>query len=158
FEGRTRTHLSALLFNITNLKFDDRTTTLNDHIMAFENKWNILRQSTASAIMGTDSLAAGIKAFVNTDAWKATMMLATLPKIATYQNIINNMTSGITDTTYATTIVRLRVPRICPSQSRKDKLLEAPSAFSTTNMFCGFCKKLGYPGISYNEVDCRAKK
>jgi len=67
-------HLSALLLGITKQRFDDRTTTITDHIATFESKWNILRQTTAIATIGTDSLAAGVKTFVNTDPWKVTII------------------------------------------------------------------------------------
>jgi len=58
YEGRTRMHLTSLLLNITTMRLDDRATTINEHIMTFDS-----------------------------DAWKATLLLGTLPKIQLYQNI-----------------------------------------------------------------------
>jgi len=153
-------HLSALLLGITKLRFDDRTTTITDHIATFESKWNILRQTTATATVGTDSLAAGVKTFVNTDAWKATMLLTTLPNITTYQNIINNITSGSDDPTFATVVLRLQelATMTKPSSTKRNSNIDPQSAFATSTMFCGYCKRKGFPGTSHNEIDCRTKK
>ena len=38
YEGRTRTHLSSLLLNITTLWYDDCTITVSDHINIFEKR------------------------------------------------------------------------------------------------------------------------
>ena len=84
--------MSALVLTSVKLRFDDRRTTITDDTTLFENKWNLLRLNTATATMGTDSMAAGIKSFTLTEKWKATMLLATLPQIQTYQNIIDNIT------------------------------------------------------------------
>jgi len=151
-------HLSALLLGITELRFDDRTTTITNHIATFESKWNIFRQTTATATIGTDSLAAGVKIFVNTDAWKVTMLLTTLPNITTYQNIINNITSGSDDPTFATVVLRLQELAIKPSSTKRNSNTDPQSAFATSTMFCRYYKRKGFPSTSHNEIDCRTKK
>ena len=107
YEARTRTHMSALLLAIVKLKFDDRKTIMTDHIAVFENKWNVLRLTAESATMGTDSMAAGIKSFTLSEGCKATMLLATLPQIQTYQNIIDEITSSNDAPIYANVVLRL---------------------------------------------------
>ena len=160
YEGKTRTHLSALLLNVVNLKYDDRKIPVSEYITSFENKWNLLRLNTSSTTPGTNTLGAGIKNFVNTDAWKATMLLSTLPKIATYQNIMDNITGLTVEPSYTQVVLRLKeLSERHTTRSRPSTTGEAPSAFATTTtMFCGYCKKKGFPGTSHNEVDCRTKK
>ena len=45
FEGRTRTHLTALLLAITTLKYDGLKQSINKHISTYETKWNTLWQT-----------------------------------------------------------------------------------------------------------------
>ena len=58
YHGRTRTHL-LYLFSAVSTHFDDRKSSLTDHIAAFEAAWLLLATSTAC----TDSMAAAIKNF-----------------------------------------------------------------------------------------------
>lgn len=158
YDGRARMHLSALLLNIVHLRYDGRNTSISEHIMTFENKWNLLCQNTASATAGTNSLAAGIKNFSNTDSCKATMLLATLPKIQIYQNIIYSITGTTEEPAYSKVVLRLGELSERAHSRQPKSATEAPSAFTSTTMFCGYCKKRGFPETSHNEVDCRAKK
>ena len=68
YEDCTRTHLTALLLNITMMRFDDRTTTMSDHIISFEKKWAILRQTITSAEASSTTQAGAIKHFSSSDA------------------------------------------------------------------------------------------
>ncbi|KAF8434254.1 hypothetical protein BGX38DRAFT_1275659 [Terfezia claveryi] len=141
------------------LRFDDRKTTIADHITTFEGKWNLLRLNTATAEAGTNSLAAGIKNFINTDAWKATMLLATLPKFQNYQNIIDNITSTSEDPSYGTIVLRLKeLSERSRTSQQREKSAEPPSAFATVTKNCTYCKSKGWPGTSHNESECRTKK
>lgn len=166
YEGKTRTHLSALLLSITNLRFDDRKNSITEHITSFENKWLMLSQNVSTTTAGTDSLAAGIKHFVATDGWKATLLLSTLPHIPTYQNIVSNITSGSDAPSYATVVLRLKElsawnPR---REQRKEDQQEPAAAFVThpaafaayqsVQNPCGYCKNKGFPGTSHEEKDC----
>ena len=99
YEGRTRTHLHHL-FKATMAKFDDRKTMLMEHISAFKNSWLKLSQNVASATAGTDSIVAGIKNFTRTDPWKASMLLASLPLIQAYTNVIDNIATKEDTVTY----------------------------------------------------------
>ena len=155
YEGRPRAHLTAPF----NFRFDDREGTISEHIAAFENKWNLLRLHTASATAGTDSMAAGIKNFANSDSCKATMLLATLPGTQTYQNIIEDITTGTADPSYATTVSRLK-ELLKRTKTYKEKSAEPPSTFATTKVgrFCGYCQSKGWPGTSHNESECRTKR
>jgi len=160
-EGRTRTHLSSLLLNITTLRYDDRTITMSDHINIFEKKWSTLRQSVASATAGPDTLASAIKHFAHSDGWKATLLLGILPKIPLYHNIIDNITAGMDAPAYSVIVLRLKElsDRTIQRKTKKDEP-EPPAAFATERpqRFRGYCKTKGWPGTSHNEVDCRTKK
>ena len=105
--------------------------------------------------------AASIKHFINNDAWKASMLLASLPHIALYQNIVDNITSSSEEPSYAKVVLRLRELSDRSKQRKKDITTAEPStAFATdrSQKFCGYCKKAGWPGISHNEIDYRWKK
>lgn len=162
YEGKTRTHLSALLLSITSFRYDDRKNSMNEHITTFKTKWLMLTQSVATATAGTTTLAAGIKNFVMTDGWKATLLLSTLPHLPTYQNIINNITSEADAPSYATVVLRLKELTAWSSrQNRKEEQPEPAAAFATYRTVqnpCGYCKSKGFPGTSHEEKDCRSKR
>ena len=65
YEGRTRTHLLHL-FSAVSTRFDDRKTSLAEHINTFEAAWLSLAQDVTTAVAGNDSMAAGIKNFTLT--------------------------------------------------------------------------------------------
>ena len=163
FEGRTRTHLTAPLLAITTLKYDDRKQSISEHISAYETKWNILRQTVASETAGSNSQAASIKHFINNDAWKASMLLASLPHIALYQNIVDNITRSSEEPLYSKVVLRLRELSDRSKIRKKEttNTAEPSAAFASedrTRRFCGYCKKAGWPGTSHNEIDCKWKK
>jgi len=164
YEGRTRMHLTSLLLNITTMRLDDRATTINEHIMTFEKRWAILRQTVASATADSTTQAGAIKYFASSDAWKATLLLGTLPKIQLYQNIVDTITAGTADPSYNSIVIKLKELNDRPTarKFKKDEPLEPPSAFATEGTrerkFCGYCKSKGWPGTSHNENECRTKK
>ena len=154
YGGRTETYLSSLFLSILTLRYDDRKTTINEHITTFENQWNQLRQNVASA---TNSLAAGARDFVNTDSWKATMLLSTLPQ---YQNIIVNTTGANSEPSYPKTVLRLRELSDRSKNVREGRKEEAepPAVFGAKVVRCQYCRSKGWPGTSHDERDCRTKK
>lgn len=161
FEGRTRTHLTALLQAITSLKFDDRKGTIQEHIAAFESRWNALRQNVASETASATSQAGAIKNFANNDAWKASMLLLSLPNISSYENIVNNITSSSEEPSYAKVVLRLR-ELSQRSHHRKDATTPtAPQAAFATSQYatktCTYCRSKGYPGKGHEESECRTK-
>ena len=59
-------------------------------------------------IAGITTPMNSIKYFMNTNVWKATMLLSTLLNIQVYQNIINNITGINTDPIYTQGTLILR--------------------------------------------------
>ena len=109
FEAQTRTHMTALLLNLVTLRFDHRKgSSLNDHINEFEGHWLKLAQAAAAGSSTKGSMAADIKTFSQSDAWKASLLLATFPRIQPYINIVQNITASEDKPTYANVIIRLR--------------------------------------------------
>lgn len=163
YEGQTRIHLTALFANIVHLKYDDRKDgTLPEHITTFKSHWLKLSQAAATGEAG--SLAADIRTFVQSDGWKASLLLATLPRFQPYANIIDNITSKEDKPTYANTVMRLReIPPQIKRLEKNNEYTEPPAAFASFQKYnvrtpCAYCKKQGYPGTSHEEKDCRSKK
>ena len=76
-----------------------------------------------------------------------------------YLNIIANITSKDDKPSYSGIVMRLW--EINPRSIKKEKRIEPPAAFYTnsqTRCFCAYCKPKGWPGTSYNKIDCRIKK
>ena len=119
YEGQTRTHMTALFSNLVSLRFDDSDgSTLMDHIVQFEGNWlRLAAQAAATGSSTAGSMAADIKTFSQSDAWKAYILLATLPGIQPYINIVQNITSTEDKPTYANVIIRLKeIPQNRPEQ------------------------------------------
>ena len=78
-------------------------------------------------------------------------------------NIIDNITSKEDTVSYANTVIRLKKISERPTtrrQARTDSD-EVSTAFVTEDRprrFCGYCKKVGWPDTSHNEIDCKWKK
>lgn len=162
YEGQTRTHMTALFSNLVNLRFDDRKAhTLLDHISQFEGHWLKLAQAAATGSTTPGSMAADIKTFSQSDAWKASLLLATLPRIQPYINIVQNITSTEDKPTYANVIIRLKEISIRPKGAgvKSESGSEPQAAFvSTLRVRCQYCKSKGWPGTSHDEKDCRTKR
>ena len=157
YEGRTRTHLLHL-FSAISTKFDDRKTTLTEHIATFEAAWLRLAQNVATATAGTDSMAAGIKYFTLTDSWKAAMLLQSLPKIQPYLNLVMNITSSQDTPTYADTIIRLKKAQQTKSSKATEATISASAFITTERKSCAYWKAKGRPGNSHWEQDCWSKR
>ena len=71
-------HMSTLLLNISNLRFDDYTASITEHISAFKTKYSLFRKNTSNATASTNLLATGIKNFNHANVWKAIMLLSTV--------------------------------------------------------------------------------
>jgi len=122
--------MTALFMNLVQLRFDDRKAeSLSEHIT--RQSWLRLAQAAA----------AELTLFVGPTAWKASLLLATIPP---YINIIDNITSKEDKPTYANTVLRLKELNIRPTKQH-----EAPAAAAFTTggqrptKFCGYCKAKG---------------
>ena len=139
YEGHTRTHLFHL-FSAVNNRFDDRKTTLTEHNAAFDTAWLKLTQNVSSAESDNRTLAGAIKNFAQCDAWKATILLASLdslPRIQPYINIIDNISSKEDTPTYANTVISLKdIYTRIPTGSKKHLR-------NTEYKGCSYCKVRG---------------
>lgn len=168
YEGKTRTNLHYLLTSVTNMKYDDRTTSIDAHIADFEKRWSRLAATTKSS---TDPNSAGGVLFAMTECetLKSNLLLGTLPSF--YSNIVDNITTK-TEISYSDTTVRLRelVPRKRPNRTESTSSTAsgtAPAAFtanSPTNPWnngkiCNYCRaNKGWSGRGHLESECRNKK
>ena len=103
-----------VLFNaITELKFDNRQTTLTDHIKLFKERQLRLAQAVTSA--KPDSVPIKIKDMVSSSEQKAIFFLDSLSNIQPYINIINNITATSEKyLKYADVVIKLQDIQIKP--------------------------------------------
>jgi len=109
------------------LKYDDRKYgSLADHISKFEAHWLKLVQAAQAGHNTKDSLAEGIHPLTTSDAWKAALLLPTLPRIQPYPNIVDNITSKEDKPSYSGIVMRLR--EINPRSTKREEKVEPPAA------------------------------
>jgi len=99
FEGKTVTEFYALLDSITNIPFDDRKTTIEEHITHYEATWNrfvgVISRADLTAAED-DGFGAGLQKFAKSDRAKSEFLLKSLP--AYYSNTVENIRQKTTDT------------------------------------------------------------
>ena len=83
YEGKTATDLGTILNSVTRMTFDDRTTTIEDHISDYDKRWGFMK-STIGAMMTNETNKAnkfhsGISDLSQSDEAKAEFLLLTLP-------------------------------------------------------------------------------
>lgn len=162
YEGKTRTNLTALLSGVFKLQFDNRTSTIDDHINEFQIRWGRLASTVAGE---TDTLkAAGAYAVLTKcDSAKAQILLGTLPDY--YKMVVNNIASQSENPSYQSVTVQLRdlITKGTKAPNLKTQETAAPpTAFagqSKAEPICNYCKKVkGWSGRGHLEADCRTKK
>ena len=97
FKVKTVTDLRAVLSNITRLIFDDRKTTIDEHIAEYEKRWNFMR-STLNGDFDADIKEFGeaLKKLATCDRAKAELLLISLPLF--HSNLVENLCSKTEDT------------------------------------------------------------
>jgi len=92
YESKTATEFYALLNSLTNIAFDDRKATIEEHITHYEAIWNrfVGVISRANLITAEDNgFGAGLQKFAKSDRAKAEFLLKSLP--AYYSNTVENI-------------------------------------------------------------------
>ena len=165
FEGKTVTDLGAVLSNITRLIFDDRRTTIDEHIVEYEKRWNFMR-STLNGDFDTDVKEFGeaLKKLATCDRAKAELLLISLPPF--YSNLVENLRSK-TGYTYGdiSRQVRLYVParqkggRPKTEEGTRDNPVVLKTEPKTDNgKRCTYCQSKGWRGLNHEEKECFTKK
>ena len=54
YEGKTATDLGTVVQRVFNFLFDDRNSTIEDHITEFDKRWRFIK-STVNAMMTTEA-------------------------------------------------------------------------------------------------------
>lgn len=137
-QTRIHGHLTDLFINIMHLRYDDRKGSLEGHISTFELHWIKLVQAAEAGSSVDRSMAAGIVTFTRSDAWKASLLLGTLPRIQLYINIIKNITSGGDMPTYANVVLCLKE---LTTQSKQKKLTNSGVTWNDAEWWQSFLRE-----------------
>ena len=90
FEGRTTTEFYALLDSITSIHFDDRKSSIEEHVVRFERAWNIFAGIIVRAdLIKDDGFGEGLQKFAKSDTAKTEYLLRSLPSF--YANTIEKI-------------------------------------------------------------------
>ena len=105
FEGKTITEFYTLLSSILDIPYDDRKTTIDEHITKYERTWNtfvgiISRYDTT----GDDGFGEALKLLAKSGKAKAEFLLRSLPSF--YSNTVENIRAK--DYTYDDVVRKLR--------------------------------------------------
>jgi len=166
YEGKTATEFYALLDSLTNITFDDRKATIEEHITHYEATWNRFVGVISRADLITaedDGFGAGLQKFAKSDRVKAEFLLKSLP--AYYSNTVENIRAK--DHGYDDVARKLReyMPaRQKGSWSRKeaDGSKEDPLVLKVekkdNSKRCQYCINKGWKGLNHTESECDTKK
>jgi len=162
YEGKTRANLTALLHAVIKLQFDNRVSTIDEHINEFQIRWARLASTVAGSTDTTKS--AGAYAVVTKcDSAKAQILLGTLPDY--YKMVVNNIASQTENPTYHGVTVQLRdlITKNPKTAKNTESTLTNPTAFTIQStkaeQTCDYCrKKKGWSGRGHIEAECRTKR
>lgn len=164
FENKTSTNLSTLLGIAFRMFHSQQNETFNDHVQAFDQHWNVLVSTTASAKSNTDDEK--VKNFVSSNTLKLAIFLNTLPR--SFSNIVEVIRTD-TNISYAEAITRITNAKITANQRMWNKQTgteNPPNTAMATNTKppprvikkCDYCKThRGWSGIGHTEAECRNK-
>jgi transposase InsO family protein len=174
YEGRTTTEFYALLDSLTtSLVFDDRKTTVTEHITYYERTWNTFVGIISRAdLTNDDGFGKGLKEFSKSDKAKAEFLLKSFPPF--YSNTVENIRSK---DKYGYDDIARKLKEYVPNRQKSHRSRTPGSSPSddpivlktTTNTqdntirdngkHCDYCIKVKkWKGIGHTEDDCRTKK
>ena len=165
YEGKTATEFYALLDSLTNIPFDDRKNTINEHITHYEATWNrfvgVISRADLTAAED-DGFGAGLQKFAKSDRAKSEFLLKSLP--AYYSNTVENIRAK--DHGYGDVARKLR--EYVPARQRRSRKKEADSTKDDPLVLkvenkdngkrCQYCIAKGWKGLNHTESECRTKK
>ena len=91
YEGKTVTDMGGLIRKVVQMKFDDRTHTIDEQIGEFETNWNFMRTTISSGKfsnnISTDEDQ--MKKIAKSDGLKGIILLSSLPSY--YASLTENL-------------------------------------------------------------------
>jgi hypothetical protein len=159
YEGKNRVNLYALYNDINTLKFDDRATTIDEHIIEFNNHWSRL-----AATIGGDAdikTTTGVfAALTKCDEAKAVLLLSTFPDF--YKLTVSIIAAQQEKFSYIHVTSQLRLLITSPKKNEKTtETYNEPSAFIAKKdniPIYQYCKtNFGWSRRGHHESDCWKK-
>jgi hypothetical protein len=91
YEGKTITDHSILLASFTKFSFDDRSSTINQHILEYERRWNIMRSIITSCPIKNENngITKALRGISKCDEAKGEFLLQSLSSY--YNNTVENI-------------------------------------------------------------------
>ena len=118
YEGKSVIELGALMKSVTRLNFDDRKTTIQEHITDYERAWNTFTATTARLdLTKDDGFGNGLQLLAKSEKAKVEFLLDSLPPF--YWNTVENIKSK--EESYDDTIRKL-IQYIPLRQKSRDKV------------------------------------
>ena len=165
YEGKSVTELGALMKSVTRMHFDDRKTTIQDHIAEYGRAWNSFVAITARLDLTNDKgFGTGLQHIAKGELAKVEFLLDSLPPF--YSNTVENIKSK--DISYDDVIRKLiqYIPqrqkgrRTDGGGSKDDPVvLKADKKTLDTSKQCTYCQKTkGWKGIGHTKEECRTYK
>jgi len=162
YEGKSVTELGALMKSVTRMHFDDRKTTIQDHIAEYGRAWNSFVAITTRLDLANDKgFGTGLQHIAKDELAKVEFLLDSLPPF--YSNTVENIKSK--DISYDDVIRKLI--QYIPQRQKGRKggntdepvVLKADGKKLDTSKQCTYCQKTkGWKGIGHTKEECRTYK
>ena len=186
YEGKTVTDLGTVVNEVMKITYDDRSTTIEDHISNYDKKWGFMRSTitgmTANQAPGLDAdeklFQSGIRDLAASGKAKAEFLMMTLPPF--YAPLVENLRlqQGFTYGDVTRNLIRYVPGRQGASRritanggAQKGSTPGNPIVLRTepgkdrfgkpldTSKTCGYCIKVKkWKGIGHTESECNTKK
>ena len=175
YEGKTITDIGTLIDQVMKMNFDDRATTIEEHIGEFERNWSFMRATITNGNFPDNLKTDGdwMKKMSQSDNFKAVILLNSFPGF--YAPLIQTLRLN-GNYTYGD-IVRNLQSYIPGKQRVRNKLIGLPShgtrpgpgssadnavilKTETKDMSkqCGYCQRVKkWRGFGHTEAECRTK-
>lgn len=167
YRSTTRTNLQSLTDSLFRLTFDNRMTTIDEHINEFQARWNRLA-AAVSTVSEHDQKALTPAAVLHTmtrsDSFKAQRLLGSLSEY--HRLIVNNIATQSESLSYSAVASQLRELVTSSSRPRRGNRLQEEEDYSQPTAFgarasekiCNYCRsKKGWSGKRHIESECRTK-
>jgi hypothetical protein len=167
YEGKTATEFYALLDSLTSISFDDRKSSIEEHVTNYERAWNRFVGVVSRADLTTDDgFGKGLREFASSDKAKAEFLLKSLPTV--YANTIENVRAK----DYGYDDVARKLKEYIPMRQKSKKgsmkndtegsaenpiILKADKKKDSSKQ-CDYCKEKGWKGIGHTESEYFTKK
>jgi len=163
YEGKSVTELGALMKSVTQMNFDDRKITIQEHIADFGRAWNTFTAITAWLdLTKDDGFGNALQQLAKSEKTKVEFLLDSLPPF--YSNTVENIKSK--EESYDDTIRKLIQYVPLRQKSRKQEgtkedpvVLKTEKKTLNTSKKCKYCIDIkGWKYIGHMEAECYTKK